>query len=78
MRLVIGSCDLQPIVEFDTSNDLGQLVWPIEPAPAFLRGLDQLEDERQRGFVRQAALGANCAMAHGGKGAFNRVILAHL
>ena len=73
MRLVVGDGDLQPVVEFDTSYDLGQLVWPVEPAPAFLSGLDQLEDKRQRRLIRQAALGANRAMAHGGKGAFNRV-----
>ena len=70
---MIGNSDLQPVIEFDTSYDLGQLLRPIEPAPTFLSSFDQLEDERQRRLARQAALGANGAMAHGGKCAFNRV-----
>ena len=72
LEQVTGNGGLHPVTDFDTSYDLGQLVWSIEPAPAFLSGLNQLEDERQRRLVRQAALGANGATAHGGKGAFNR------
>ena len=65
MRLATGNGDLQPVVEFYTSYDLGQLLWPIEPAPTFLGSFDQLEDERQRRLIRQAAFGANGSMAHG-------------
>src|SRR5215217_797514 len=38
--------DLDPVGESDTLNELGQLVVAIEPAPAFLGGIDQLEHHR--------------------------------
>ena len=65
--------DFDPVVESDTLNELGQLVVAIEPAPAFLCGIDELEDHRERRPVREAALGADRAVAHGGKGALDRV-----
>jgi len=33
----------QPILEHRTEHDLRQLVVAVEPAPAFLRGVDELE-----------------------------------
>jgi hypothetical protein len=41
----------------DTENDFRQLVMSVEPAPAFLGGLDKLEDHCERRFVRCRALG---------------------
>jgi hypothetical protein len=37
-------------------NELGQLVVAIEPAPAFLRRIDELEHHGERRLVREAAL----------------------
>ena len=54
-------------------NELGQLVVAIEPAPAFLRRIDQLEHHGERRLVREAALRADRAVPHGGKGALDRV-----
>ena len=65
--------DLDPVGEFHTLNDLWQLVVAVEPAPAFLRAVDQLEDHGERGPVREAALRADRAVAHGGEGAFDGV-----
>ena len=45
----------------------------VETAPAFVRALDQFEDHRERGLVRQAALRSDGAVAHGGEGAFDGV-----
>ena len=68
----VGS-DFDPVGEPDTLNELGQLVVAIEPAPAFLGGLDQLEHHRERRLIREASFRAGCAVPHGGKGAFERV-----
>ena len=65
--------DLDPVGEPDTLNELGQLVVAIEPAPAFLSRLDELEHHRERRLIRQAALRADRAVTHGGKGALDRV-----
>jgi hypothetical protein len=40
--------DFDPVGEPDTLNELGQLVVAIEPAPAFLRRIDQLEHHGER------------------------------
>ena len=45
----------------------------VEPSPAFLRALEQFEDHRERGPVRQTALRSDRAVAHGGEGAFNGI-----
>ena len=47
--------DLDAIGEGDTADHL-QVVVTIEPPPAFLGGLSQLENQGERGLVRQAAL----------------------
>ena len=65
--------DFDPVGEPDTLNELGQLVVAIEPAPAFLRRIDELEHHGERRFIRQAALRADRAVPHGGKGALDRV-----
>jgi hypothetical protein len=62
-----------PFGEPDTLNELGQLVVAIEPAPAFLRCIDELEHHGERCLVREAALRADRAVAHGGEGALDRV-----
>src|ERR1700704_7217173 len=65
--------DLDPVVECHTENEFWQLVVAIETTPAFLRGLEQLEDHRERRPVGQASLRSDRAVAHGGKGAFDGV-----
>src|SRR3954449_7088030 len=45
------------------SVNLNSLPWTIEPSPALLGGLGQLENQGERGLVRQAALRAHRAMA---------------
>src|ERR1700693_6144796 len=61
--------DFDPVGEPDTLNELGQLVVAIEPAPVFLRRIDQLEHHGERRLIREAALRADRAVPHGGKGA---------
>ena len=60
--------DLDAIVECHTENEFWQLVVAIETPPAFLRGIQQFEDHRQRGPVGQAALRSDRAVAHGSEG----------
>ena len=48
--------DLDSVGEHHTCDQLWQLVVAVEAAPTFLRGLDALEDHRERGLVREAAL----------------------
>jgi hypothetical protein len=42
----------------------GNLVIAIETTPAFLGGLSELEDHRQRGLVRETSLGSHGPVAH--------------
>ena len=65
--------DLDPVVECHTENEFWQLVVAIETTPAFLRGLKQFEDHRERRPVGQATLRSDRAVAHGSEGAFNGV-----
>src|ERR1700674_3245255 len=65
--------DLDPVVECHTENEFWQLVVAIETTPAFLRGLEQLEDHRERRPVGQASLRSDRAVAHGSEGAFNGI-----
>jgi hypothetical protein len=65
--------DLDPVVECHTENEFWQLVAAIETTPAFLRGLDQFEDHRERRPVGQASLRSDRAVAHGSEGAFNGI-----
>ena len=65
--------DFDPVGEPDALNELGQLVVAIEPPPVFLRRIDELENHGERRLIRQAALRADRAVPHGGKGALDRV-----
>src|ERR1700688_3152480 len=65
--------DLDPVVECHTKNEFWQLVVAIETTPAFVRALEQFEDHRERGPVRQTALRSDRAVAHSGEGAFDGV-----
>src|SRR6478609_977020 len=67
------SDDLDPVVECHTKNEFWQLVVAIETTPAFVRGLKQFEDHRERRPVGQATLRSDGAVAHGGEGAFNGI-----
>src|SRR5216683_6852139 len=62
--------DLDPVVECHTENEFWQLVVAVETAPAFLRSLEQFEDHRERGPVRQTALRSDRTVAHSGEGVF--------
>ena len=70
-RRVRGNFDA--VGEPDALNELGQLVVTIEPAPAFLRRIHQLEHHRERRLIREAAFRADRAVPHGRKGALDRV-----
>ena len=59
--------DLDSVGEHHTCDQLWQLVVAVEAAPTFLRGLDELEDHRERGVVREAALRADRAVSHRGE-----------
>src|SRR5262245_31536034 len=65
--------DLDPILELHTQNDLWQQGVTVEAAPVPLRLLDELENHGESGLVREAALRANGAVAHGGESALDRV-----
>src|SRR6266478_6251831 len=65
--------DLDPIAECHTEHEFWQLVVAIETTPAFLRGLKQFEDHRERRPVGQATLRSDRAVAYGSEGAFNWV-----
>ena len=60
---------------FDTVDELysldefGQLVMPVEAAPALLGRLGEREDHGERGLVGEATLRAHGSMPHGGKAA---------
>src|ERR1700730_12624828 len=64
---LIASLNVTPRTSF------GNWVVAIETTPSFLCALDQFEDHRERGPVRQTALRSDCAVAHGGEGAFDGV-----
>ena len=65
--------DLDSVGEHHTCDQLWQLVVAVEAAPTFLRGLDELEDHRERGLVREAALRSDRAVSHRGERAFDRI-----
>ena len=65
--------DLDSVGEHHTCDQLWQLVVAVEAAPTFLRGLDELEDHRGRGLVREAALRSDRAVSHRGERAFDRI-----
>src|SRR5262249_20586116 len=71
--LKISVLDLKPVGELGTEHELRQLVVPVESSPAFLRGLDELEDHGQRRRSRETALSADGPVAHGGKRALDGV-----
>jgi hypothetical protein len=45
----------------------------IETTPAFLGGLSELEDHRERGLVRETSLGSHGAVAHRRERAFDDI-----
>ena len=59
--------------ELYTLDELGQLVMPVEAAPALLGRLGEFEDHGERRLVGEAALRAHGSMPHGGKAAFDGV-----
>jgi hypothetical protein len=45
----------------------------IETTPAFFGGLGELEDQRERGLVRETSLGSHRAVAHRRERAFDDI-----
>jgi hypothetical protein len=62
------SDDLDPVVECHTENEFWQLVVAIDTTSAFLRGLKQFEDHRERRPVGQATFRSDRAVTHGREG----------
>lgn len=63
-------------ISVDKSNpldDFWHAVCAVEFAPFILRRHHQLEGHSEACFTAQAAFGFACTVAHGGKGALNRV-----
>jgi hypothetical protein len=71
--LSLRSEDLDSVCELHTLDDLWQLIVATEPAPASLRGFDQLEHHGERGFVGQAALRSDGPVPHRRERALDRV-----
>jgi hypothetical protein len=65
--------DLDPVGECHTENEFWQLVVTVETATPFLCALDQFEDHRERGPVRQTALRPDGAVPQCGEGAYDWV-----
>lgn len=59
-----GGYERKSVSEFGTEDDLRQLVVPLEPSPALLCILDELEHHGERCRFRETALGADDAVAH--------------
>jgi hypothetical protein len=72
------SDDLDSVGELCTEDDFWQLVVAIEATPAFLGGLGELEDHRERGLIRKTSLRAHGAVTHGGERAFDNVARAQM
>ena len=74
----LRSDNLDSVVELYTQDDLRQLIVAIEPAPAVLGGLGQLEDHSERRPVRETALRAHRAVADERERAFDGVCRAQV
>ena len=69
----LRSNGLDSVGELYTEDEFRQLVVTVETTPAFLGGLGELEDHRQRGLVRETSLRTHGAVTHGGERAFDDV-----
>jgi len=61
------------ISKLDVVHDQLQLVEPLDPLPAFLGGLEQLEHHRQRGVPGAAGATPFGSQSHCREGGLNRV-----
>ena len=71
--LSLRSSDVDSVGEFYAEDDFRQLVVTIGATPAFLGGLGELEDHRERSLIRKTSLRAHGAVTHGGERAFDDV-----
>jgi hypothetical protein len=65
--------DLEAVLEFDASDEFGQLVFALQTPPGFCRRTDQLEHHEAGGLGRQRSFCPHGSMAHRREHAFNRV-----
>ena len=71
--MVLGGLNGLAVAEADALDHLREPLGAVQPAPVALGSLGELEDHRQRGLPRQAALGLGGAQPDGGEGALDRV-----
>src|SRR3954464_12934314 len=76
--LLLGSLNGLAVAEANARDHLGEPLGPVQPAPLTLGRLGELEDHRQRGLARQAALGLVGPQPDRGEGALDRVGRAHV
>jgi hypothetical protein len=60
----LRSDNLNSVSEPYTQYDFRQLAVAVEPSPTFLGSLDEFEQHRERGLIREASLGSHRAVAH--------------
>ena len=70
--------DLDTVVEFDASHDLGQLVFAFQSTPCFGGRGDELEDHEPCGPGRQRSFGPHGSVAHGGEDTLDRIRCAQV
>jgi hypothetical protein len=59
-----GCDDLDAVLEFDASDDFGQLIFALQSSPCFRSGVDELEDHELGGPSRQGSLCPYGSMPH--------------
>src|SRR3954454_1185388 len=71
--LLLGRLNGLTVAEADARDHLREPLGAVQPAPVALGALGELEDHRQRGLARQAALRPLRPQPHRGEGALDRV-----
>src|SRR3954462_692457 len=76
--LLLGRLNGLTVAEADARDHLREPLGAVQPAPVALGALGELEDHRQRGLARQAALRPVRPQPHRGEGALDRVRRPHM